>query len=107
VTSIQDAETEPAGTLPAAAQLALRLQVLLRSVNREIARRAGDSPTAAFVCECEDRGCAEAVEVPLVIFRALEERSRFLLVRPSHEDPLHERVVRRGAGYLVVERTTG
>lgn len=76
-------------------------------MNREIARRAGEAPSAAFVCECEDRGCAEAVEVPLAIFRAVEEGRRYLIVRPAHEDPLLERVVRRASGYLVVERAAG
>jgi hypothetical protein len=84
-----------------------RLQVLLRSVNREIARRAAAAPTAAFVCECHDRDCAEAVEVPLQVFRSLEERQRYVLVRPAHENPQLDRVVRRSTGYLVVERAAG
>ena len=104
MTSVQDVGAQ---TQPAATQLAVRLQVLLRSVNRQIAGRAGDAPTAAFVCECADRGCAEAVEVPVPIFRALQEQSKFLVVRPAHEDPLLERVVRRAGSYLVVERSAG
>lgn len=104
--STHSLDADPAA-MPAATQLALRLQALLRSVNREIARRAGGAPSAAFVCECVDRGCAEAVEVPLAVFRAVEEGRRYLVVRPAHDDPLLERVVRRTAGYLVVERAAG
>ena len=105
--STQSVDVTDAAVPAAATQLAQRLQVLLRSVNREIARRAAEAPTAAFVCECGDRGCAEAVEVPLPIFRAVEDGRRYLVVRPAHDDPLLERVVRRAAGYLVVERTAG
>jgi hypothetical protein len=70
-----------------------RMQAVLRAVNREIARRANGSATAAFVCECEDRGCAEALEAPLSV------------LRPGHEEPLAERVVSDGSDYRVVVRT--
>lgn len=107
MTTTHPVEADGAAAVPAATELALRLQVLLRSVNREIARRAGEAPSAAFVCECGDRGCAEAVEVPVSVFRAVQDVERYLVVRPAHEDPLLERVLRRAAGYLVVERTAG
>ena len=81
-----------------------RLQLLLRSVNVEIARRAGPSVTAAFACECLDRGCGEAVEAPLNVFAVLAATGRHFLVRPEHHDPLGDRIVRQDGGYVVVER---
>jgi hypothetical protein len=89
---------------PAAAQAAAGLQARLRAVNREIARRGGAGVTAAFVCECLDRGCVEAVEAPLPVFAVLAAARPYYLVRPGHDDPLTDRVVRREPGYVVVER---
>ncbi|NUT56207.1 MAG: hypothetical protein HOQ03_09520 [Thermoleophilia bacterium] len=88
----------------AASAASARLQALLRSVNREIARHAGSSATAAFVCECLDRSCVEAVEVPLKVFAVVTAAGRFFLVRAGHNEELTERVVRREARYVVVER---
>jgi hypothetical protein len=82
-----------------------RMQAVLRAVNREIARRANGSATAAFVCECEDRGCAEALEAPLSVFVLAASKERHYLVRPGHEEPLAERVVSDGSDYRVVVRT--
>ena len=89
---------------PPARSAAARLQERLRLVNAEIARRAGRGVTAAFVCECLDRGCVDAVEAPLPVFAVLAAAERYYLVRPGHDEPLAERIVRRESGYVVVER---
>jgi hypothetical protein len=94
----------PEPALPGDAQAASRLQDRLRLVNAEIARRAGGGVTAAFVCECLDRGCVEAVEAPLPVFSVLASAGSYFLVRPGHDEPLGERIVRRESGYVVVER---
>ena len=85
-------------------EAARRLQALLRSVNAEIARRSGAGVTAAFVCECLDRGCVEAVEAPLAAFAVVAATQKYFLVRPEHLDPLSDRIVRENGGYAVVER---
>lgn len=98
-------EVEPeVRTPPVAVQRAAQLQRLLRSVNREIARRSASGVTAAFVCECLDRSCVEAVEAPLAVFAVLATAGQYFVVRPEHEHALGERVVRRENGYVVVER---
>jgi hypothetical protein len=79
-----------------------RLAVLLRGVNRRIADRS-PMTVAALACECASRDCADAVEVPLNLFRVVDARAGLFLVRPGHEDTL-ERVVRRNGAYVVVER---
>ena len=90
---------------PVAVPAANRMQAVLRAVNREIARRAGGSTTAAFVCECDDRGCADALEAPLSAFVMAASKDRHYLVRPGHEEPLADRIVGRARDYLVVVRT--
>ena len=79
-----------------------RLAGLLRGVNRRIADRS-PMTVAALACECVSRECAEAVEVPLNLFRVVDARPGYFLVRPGHEDTV-ERVVRRNGAYVVVER---
>jgi len=90
---------------PMAVATASRIQTVLRAVNREIARRANGSATAAFVCECEDRGCAEALEAPLSVFVLAASKERHYLVRPGHEEPLADHVVSEGSDYRLVVRT--
>jgi hypothetical protein len=86
-------------------EAARRLQQLLRSVNGEIARRSAGGATAAFVCECLDRGCVEAVEAPLAAFTVVAATGTYFLVRPEHLDQLSDRIVREHRNYAVVERT--
>jgi hypothetical protein len=85
-------------------EAARRLQQLLRSVNAEIARRSTAGVTPAFVCECLDRRCVEAVEAPLTVFGVLTATRQYFLVRPEHLDPLSDRIVREQGGYAIVER---
>jgi hypothetical protein len=94
---------EPDGGLAVPASVApARLTSLLRAVNRRIAARTPITVTA-LACECASRTCAEAVEVPLNIFRVVEARPGLYVVRPGHDEPL-DRVIRREGAYLVVER---
>lgn len=86
----------PRGTRP-------QLRSLLRKVNRRIAARA-NGRLAALACECENCACDEAFEVPLAVFQVVNARPGFFLVRPGHEDAPSERIVRREAAYLVIER---
>jgi hypothetical protein len=87
---------------PFARTATARLATMLRSVNRRIAEQASMSVTA-LTCECGSRHCAEAVEVPLNVFRVVDSRPGFYVVRPGHDEPV-ERVVRRDNAYVVVER---
>ena len=100
-------DTEPGVRTPTVVggERVAQLQALLRSVNREIARRAASGVTAAFVCECLDRSCVEAVEAPLAVFAVLATAGEYFLVRPEHAEALGERVVRREKSYLVIKRT--
>src|SRR5687767_12508817 len=98
--TFHSAEPDGGPAVPASVAQA-RLTSLLRSVNRRIAART-PMTVPALACECASRTCAEAVEVPLNIFRVVEARPGLYVVRPGHDAPL-ERVIRREGGYVVVE----
>jgi hypothetical protein len=77
-----------------------RLRARVREVNRRIAATAPGN-VAALACECESRTCEQAFEVPLAVFHVVDARPPYALVGVGHERP-DERIVRRGAGYVVV-----
>jgi hypothetical protein len=57
-----------------------------------------------FACECDDPGCAQAIELSTDDYeRAVRRVDRFVVV-PGHEDPEVEVVVERRAGYYVVSK---
>jgi hypothetical protein len=74
---------------------------------RAAAEEAGEVPPdepVPFACECDDPGCARAIEIPLGAYeRAVAAVERFIVL-PGHEDPEVEVVVERQDGYLVVSK---
>jgi hypothetical protein len=74
---------------------------------RAAAEEAGDVPPdepVPFACECDDPGCAKAIELSIAAYeRAVRPVDRFVIV-PGHEDPAVEVVVERHAGYYVVSK---
>jgi hypothetical protein len=85
--------------------MSVRLQGILRRINDEIAAQAFDGSTIAFVCECDDRGCVEAIELRLELYRQLRLVPTRFVVRSDHVDARTERLVTDGGTYAVVERT--
>lgn len=84
--------------------MTLRLQDTLRLINDEIAERADGVETAAYVCECLDRGCAEAVEVPVELYRQMRLVPNRFMVCPDHVDGPSEFCVVQERSYAIVER---
>jgi hypothetical protein len=74
---------------------------------RRAAAEAGDIPPdepVPFACECDDPGCARAIELSIDAYeRAVGPVDRFVVL-PGHEDPEVEVVVERHAGYYVVSK---
>lgn len=74
---------------------------------RAAAEAAGEVPQdepVPFACECDDPGCARAIEIPVAEYeRAVAAVDRFVVL-PGHEDADVEVVVERHAGYLVVSK---
>jgi hypothetical protein len=63
-----------------------------------------DPSPVQFVCECGQTGCTEPIMLTLAEYEFVRASpTRFALV-PGHELPERERVVRRGDGYIAVEK---
>lgn len=82
-------------------------EALFRRINERI--EAGhwpgdDSEQLAFRCECSRLGCNLLVELTLVAYEEVRSSSKWFLLVPGHELPGVEVVVRRGDGYVVVEK---
>jgi hypothetical protein len=74
-----------------------------RAAAEEASEVPADEPVP-FACECDDRACAKAIEMPLAEYeRAVGPIDRFIVV-PGHEDPAVEVVVERRDAYFVVSK---
>jgi hypothetical protein len=83
-----------------------KTEAVFREVNEAIASAADrlEADEAEFVCECADAECAHRITAGLEEYdRVREEPTRFIL-KPGHEQPRVERVVRREGDYTIVEK---
>lgn len=93
--------------MPSAERLALNEEIF-RAVNDQIAalsstHAAADAP--GFVCECARMECTAQVSLSLAEYAEIRARDRQYVVLRGHElDPVVERVVAAGEGFLVVEK---
>ena len=82
-------------------------EALFRQVNERIAELEDSLSSGGelmpLICECANTGCTTLIEVDPGAFRAVRENPRLFLVAPGHERN-EETVVRRGAGYFIVEK---
>ena len=85
-----------------------RNESLFREVNErisEVVETQGPDEELEVLCECGREGCRASLTVPRAEYEAVRgEPDRFLLA-PDHELRQFERVVRRGDGYVVVDKT--
>lgn len=81
------------------------MRELLREVNEQIAQLAAGSEVLTLVCECRNRGCADALEVPAEVFRGLREIDGCFVVRPGHDDSRSEAALRREHSFTIVRQT--
>jgi hypothetical protein len=58
-----------------------------------------------FLCECSEPTCFESVRLSLANYREARDGAGGFILVPGHEDPEVERIVARGDGYLVVEKS--
>ena len=77
-----------------------------RDVNERIAVSAEQFGTEelALVCECADPNCGQQIDTPLDEYEETRSDGAHFLVAPGHEVPDHERVVKTGPGYRIVEK---
>ena len=83
---------------------AVRLQTILRRINDAIAAQAGATGTVGFVCECCDLACAEAIELPVELYRQMRLAPNRFAVRAGHVATAAERLVAGAPAYAIVER---
>jgi hypothetical protein len=93
----------------ASAERKAKNEALFREINENIAELVEHSPTirsspVAFVCECTDMDCAQALELTLDEYQEIRSAPARFLVAPGHIARDVERVVMEGGHYLVVEK---
>ncbi|HEY0415240.1 MAG TPA: hypothetical protein VGC78_02535 [Gaiellaceae bacterium] len=87
-----------------------RNDAIFREANERIAAAAGrlglDAPLP-FLCECADPSCTEIIRVGGDVYREVRSSPRWFLASPGHEGAAGgaATVVRRGDGYVIVEKT--
>jgi hypothetical protein len=77
---------------------------LNESLENSIHRKRAEEDLAGFVCECGDTDCEEIVRLPMSDYEAIRQDSQLFFVKPGHEIPDAEDVVREADGYLVVRK---
>jgi hypothetical protein len=85
-------------------------EVVFRRANeslRGVFEDAEEAPLEGypFLCECGDRNCTAVVQVPLEIYEQIRDHPARFLTLPGHKQLPSEKVVDRGDGYHVVEKT--
>ena len=61
-------------------------------------------PDPEWVCECGDETCFEKVSVPTEEYEEVRSHCDWFVIRPGHEKPDVERIVRERNGFVVVEK---
>lgn len=56
-----------------------------------------------FICECSDENCRDTVGLTVSQYESARGTSRHFIIKPGHEQPDMERVIKR-AGYTIVEK---
>src|SRR5215211_2495914 len=94
---------------------AARNQSLLREVNERIIEIAAGRPSSSFeslrmsrtldlACECMDETCVERVTMKVSEDEQIRSGSNMFFVKPGHEVPRVEAIVREEAGYVVISK---
>jgi hypothetical protein len=94
---------------------AAKSQSLLREVNERIADLAAGQPASMFeevrlakeihlACECMDEACTQRVTMTVREYEAVRAHSNRFFVKPGHDVPEVEEVVREQASYVVVRK---
>lgn len=88
-------------------------EMLFRSTNREVQRRvkrdlaAKQEPATLelhFYCECSRFYCRDRIKLSVDEYESATENERQFIVLPGHENPTVEKIIRKAAGYTVVEK---
>ena len=88
-----------------------RNEDLFRKVNDQIegvsAAFGTITGTMSILCECGTLDCIEQIDLTIDQYRELRADATRFAVRPGHEIPDVERIVKRQDGYFVVQKAEG
>jgi hypothetical protein len=87
-------------------------EALHREVNERLAEMdkqadagwASDDQLFEFICECGKERCDARVRMPLEEYEEVRSQDDRFAVYPGHERDEIERIVRRGEGFVVVDK---
>ncbi|MEX2210247.1 MAG: ANTAR domain-containing protein [Gaiellaceae bacterium] len=84
-------------------------EALSREVNERIEGAAqvldpAGEDRIALICECPQRDCTESLDLTHAEYEAVRSNPTHFVVKPGHDVPAIERIVRTGPHYLVVEK---
>jgi hypothetical protein len=79
---------------------------LFREVNERVAQMQAtfSGPDPEWVCECGDETCFEKVSVPTEEYQEVRSHGDWFVIRPGHEKPDVEKIVRERDDFVVVEK---
>ena len=83
---------------------AAKNESVFREVNERTNELAEPASFHLFVCECDDRGCAEVVVMTAQEYEEVRADSNSFLVHPGHEDTVVDEVIDVNERYLVVRK---
>lgn len=96
--------------MPDDSQLALRREraakneSVFRDVNEHINELSDTGTFHLFVCECENRDCAEPVPMTVQEYEGVRANSNSFLIVPGHERTQVDEVTETAARYYVVRK---
>ena len=79
-------------------------QALIREVNERIEKLADDAAHPEFLCECADTNCVELIELSIAEYESIRSSPVRFPVKPGHDYPEFERVVKERDHYAIVEK---
>ncbi|HEX2045531.1 MAG TPA: hypothetical protein VHF23_07895 [Gaiellaceae bacterium] len=88
-------------------------EALFRGVNERVREVKGELPDAGpaskieFICECGRSDCVDHVTLTVAEYEQVRAEETHFVLKPGHEAPDVEDVVRTGDGYVVVEKHPG
>jgi hypothetical protein len=83
-------------------------EAVFRKENEKVSRRmqaivTPDVPIR-FVCECANLDCTERVWLTARQFSQLHKSKRLYVIKPGHEKPAIEHIVKENEDYVLVEK---
>lgn len=85
----------------------IRNETIFREVNERIEDVSRDVPPSdlvEFLCECGEEACVERIELNRDEYERLRRVAEHFAIKPDHEHPDFERIVRRGERFAVIEK---